>query len=109
RRAGIPGRRGPPRGPARARGGRRAPARPGECSWRLRVDHVVDVADHHLFPRLVAPTHLRRGVGVVRILLAVVEGRDGLQTRALPDDERLRAAHGRLPVEVVVGDVADDL
>ena len=70
---------------------------------------VVDVADHHLFERLLAPDHPLGGVGVGRVLRRVVEV--GQAVDPGPARHRLGLGQGvvALPAEVVGRDRQEDL
>ncbi len=74
----------------------------------LRVNRSVKT-DHHFFPSLVAPADGFRGVGARRVVWGVVEVRDAFDRRSLRDSKRFSEAVAMLPIEVVIGNVEQDL
>src|SRR5262249_5451476 len=68
------------------------------------VERVAHPADHHLFPRLIAPTHFLLRIGIELVLLGVVEVRDAVYARSLWHGERLFQRVVGLPGKVVFGD-----
>ena len=64
----------------------------------------IEKADHHFRPGLFAPRHCGIGIGIVRIVLGVVECRDGLQRCAGLERDGLGQAITKLSVEIVVRD-----
>ena len=67
----------------------------------LTVDRVINPADHHLFPGLIAPAHCDGRIGVEFVACGIVVVRDTFDAAALRHGNRLFDEVGKLPVEII--------
>src|SRR6185437_622126 len=66
-----------------------------------RIHRNIEKSNHHLRPCLFTPTHRCAGIGIVRVVLRIVERRNGLQYRTGLERNRLRKAIAELPEKVI--------
>src|SRR5690242_11410261 len=69
----------------------------------------IEPADHHFFPRLVAPADLLLRVRIVAVVGRIVEVRGALDLRPLGQHDRIGEVIEELPVEIVIGNAQHGL